>query len=306
MKSSTPMKLINLTLITLIALGSTFMFSACSEKAQEKVSSEDHASTLHSLFEAYPDVITERGDAKYAENLKKAMGFYGEQKYAEAIPLFDELINSYPANDSINFYAGISYLGAGEAEEAAVRLRGIIAEEGSNFGAPAKWYLGLAYIELKDKKTAGEIFTELAQGESSYKEKAGKVLDNLPEIQTVDRALNPTDVVDLAKETFMTDEEGFEYYMPMNLGDNQELSIRATQNNEQLLIRYNKLFTAASYVDLYNEAGERVYNDENHSIRAGKELEINLQPFPAGTYKLQVRLDNNVMVKQRMLLYGSM
>jgi hypothetical protein len=287
------------------ALLFSLVLIACSKKTAEK-----EADLFGEFFTPYPDLITQRGDSAPSDRLKKALGFYAAQDYNSAITVFDEMILEYPANDSLNFYSGISYLATGKSIEAITRFEDVSDIEGSEFAIPAQWYLSLAYISSGDKTQAAVILAGLSKKKNSYQKKASDLLADLPYVE-IDAAAEARKldiekkIIDVARETFKIDEDGFESYSYLDLGHDAEISIRATARNQNLFVRYNKLFTANSAIKIYNNRGRLMHQEDHDSVRGGNEVEINLDDLPGGTYSLFVRVDG-LMIKQRMLLHGAM
>ncbi|MEZ5009821.1 MAG: hypothetical protein R2753_16855 [Chitinophagales bacterium] len=132
----------------------------------------------HMEYKAYPDMIT-RGAGEELSNLEKlAISSYNTENYEISSEHFEKLSAKYPENEKYALFLGISYLGANQPDNAIDALSAVQNDQ-SAFCNDINWYLGLAYLKIKDKGKAKEIFTKLSAVDCYYKEAAKEILQKL-------------------------------------------------------------------------------------------------------------------------------
>ncbi len=135
------------------------------------------------LFEAYYkpyyNVLesTERSTSSNTE--LTGMKLYEQGKYAEAVSVFDQALKQNPEDVSLNFYRGLSQLARNKIQDAIEDLNEVAAKTTSPLHEPARWFLGLAYLESGDIDNAREIFNEIARSGDAYSERAAKIIELL-------------------------------------------------------------------------------------------------------------------------------
>jgi tetratricopeptide (TPR) repeat protein len=151
--------------------------SACSRKAASEP--EDISA---SFFSPYQDVVTERGIPGSLPGLDSAMKLYNTGEYAKAVAQFEKALQSYPGNDTLNFYAGVSKLGAGDGAGAIDHFHSILRYSDSPFASPSQWYLALSYIEADQKDMSVRVLKALSDSGGANAAKAKDLLKKLPGI----------------------------------------------------------------------------------------------------------------------------
>lgn len=147
-------------------------------------------------FMAYEDVISGELDlmlntrsggeddemTKALRELKKGLNFYNENNYKEAIPYFENYVNTNPdARDyeDINFYLGVSYMGESQMDKGAAIFEQLTDSKNSDIQQDATWYLALAKAKQGDQEGAKALFVALKDSEK-YGAKANKILNPAP------------------------------------------------------------------------------------------------------------------------------
>ncbi len=137
--------------------------------------------TPQALYETYYTVYPAdpvlRGEPTVDYN--QAMRLYQEERYQEAIPLFEEL----QANDStdpwIALFLGNSHLNTGETE-AAIRYFGQVAEaDDAIVRRYGQWYLALSYLRNGDLSASEEQLRSLSEQPGMFQRKAQIMLEEM-------------------------------------------------------------------------------------------------------------------------------
>jgi tetratricopeptide (TPR) repeat protein len=140
----------------------------------------------YSHFDSLPSALVQsdisRSPLGQIDAVQAALLKYESGEYDEAIPLFEEALESYHKDSSIlNLYYGISLLGSGKSAEAikplakAARNR----EDSVPLQRASNWYLALAHLAEGDKEVCQEVLTELIQEEGDYHDQAVKLRKEL-------------------------------------------------------------------------------------------------------------------------------
>ncbi len=131
-------------------------------------------------FEPYQNIIAPvtRND-KPSDALGKAMQFYDKGAYAEALPIFRELLVENPDDLSVQFYTALCYLSEGESPNAIHHLSKVEQKNDPVWESPAHWYLALAYLRTGNIDQAKFHIDRLMAGNSSYRQKAEALLSGI-------------------------------------------------------------------------------------------------------------------------------
>ena len=84
----------------------------------------------------------------------RAMIDYKTGEYQSAIQSWNSLLKERPGNDSLEYFIASSYLALDNYEEAITHFKKVTTQGSSLFEADANWYLGLAYLKLKQTDKA--------------------------------------------------------------------------------------------------------------------------------------------------------
>jgi tetratricopeptide (TPR) repeat protein len=134
--------------------------------------------TQHFEFADYPDMITRGSGEELSNSEKLAISAYNAENYEISIEHFEVLKDKYPDNVKYGLFLGISYLGNNKPELAIETFKGM-KYQGTEFCNDVNWYLGLAYLRIRDKAAAREIFTKLADKNCYYHAAASDILAKL-------------------------------------------------------------------------------------------------------------------------------
>ncbi len=100
--------------------------------------------------------------------------------HEDAIVEFERVLKNDPNNYHALFYTGVHYLGGGETERAVKNLNKVFAVKDGEFYDATKWYLALAYIKMKDVKSARKNLSELEKNpDSKFQKQAAETLKEL-------------------------------------------------------------------------------------------------------------------------------
>lgn len=113
----------------------------------------------------------ERGDL--------AMRLYDQQRYEEAVKVFDTALTKNPDNINLQFYKALSLMSIGQADSAIVQLQQVLENTQDQWYEPARWYLGLAYLQSGQVNQAKGIFIAIKASDDSYSERAIEILEAL-------------------------------------------------------------------------------------------------------------------------------
>ena len=131
--------------------------------------------TYYSPDEGLPTTLGYMDDAQFAEGMIS----YKMGDYAEALDYWQPLLSADPANDTLNYYGGLAYLGSGQAEKAIAHLEKVTANEGSAYQTDARWYLALAYLKNERTTEAQALLQILTEEDSPYREASREILEKL-------------------------------------------------------------------------------------------------------------------------------
>lgn len=131
-----------------IATSAVFLF---------KNSGEDKL--VAAYFEADPGLATAMSSGEdYAFN--RGMVDYKMGKYQEAIDVWRPLEAAAPANDTLHYFSGVSFLALKKTDSAVRHLRLAWDNSGSSFRSDAGWYLALALLDQGKKDEARTLLQQ--------------------------------------------------------------------------------------------------------------------------------------------------
>lgn len=141
----------------------------------------DYQQLFEENFNNYPDILSQRGES-YPDHLMldEAMSYYKNKDFVNASVLFEALDkDDLPADDAIQFYSGISFLGAGNPEKASMILRSIATNNENPFREQARWYLALSFLSQEKPEEARILLEDIAKNKSWNHVKANQLLKEL-------------------------------------------------------------------------------------------------------------------------------
>ena len=126
----------------------------------------------------YQDLISGRRDDDADEQVALFMTYYNQERHAEAV---SQLSNVDLTNKPLlQLYAGISYLGAGQFQQARQSFRAP-AIAGSLYAIYARWYQALAHLKECNVEEAKKLLAIISSDETdgSYQKRAQALMDDL-------------------------------------------------------------------------------------------------------------------------------
>ncbi|MEZ4849368.1 MAG: tetratricopeptide repeat protein [Bacteroidia bacterium] len=133
------------------------------------------------LFDQYYETYSIPGNLRSPEThfdslWNEGIKAYNEQKYEEAIPLFQQILESDSLTSSASFFLGLSLLEENQLAKSAQALEMTINDENSLFRDQASWYRALIYLKQNQTDNAGETLHGLASKSGKYGELAKELL----------------------------------------------------------------------------------------------------------------------------------
>ena len=104
---------------------------------------------------------------------------YNANDFLSAIKSFKHSINNGVNKYKAIFYIGVSYLNIGEVENAIQYFQTIEKDRNNEFYFDTQWYLALCYTKNNELSKAQYLLKKLIESESTYKEKAEKLLKEI-------------------------------------------------------------------------------------------------------------------------------
>jgi tetratricopeptide (TPR) repeat protein len=135
----------------------------------------------HSYYSAYPCVFNKRGCNQEEESVtwKQAVNRYQQEKYPEALVLFNQLSDSAGRHDIADFLAGICYMELDSMDQAKRSFIQIAKRPGSLVHDHALWYLGLTCLQLDQRPEAVQALSSIGNQSSEFYDKAQQILSVL-------------------------------------------------------------------------------------------------------------------------------
>ncbi|MFQ6093963.1 MAG: tol-pal system YbgF family protein [bacterium] len=123
-------------------------------------------------------------DETVATLFEEGMAAYADGDFSKAIKKLSELTKSHSEFGEALFYLGISYLMENKIAQAIDALqKSAVLLEGYPLGEQSHWYLGMAYLRLKDKDKAIEQFQRVVDLNGAYKVSAERMIEKIEEIR---------------------------------------------------------------------------------------------------------------------------
>lgn len=149
--------------VRILALSFLFVFLAFGCGEGTAGGSSDTQSLFKKYFEPY------RYEVNVAGTRRDAMRTYQDEKYQEAIKLFDEILDQRP-DDAMSFYKGIALLSTDQAATAVPIFETLSARPDWQFQQQSSWYLAMAYLANDEAdKAKAALKTHQSSGVFIYK-----------------------------------------------------------------------------------------------------------------------------------------
>lgn len=131
-------------------------------------------------YEPYESVIKMRSaDNKADKLLVNAIQLYEAGEYAEALPLFQEIIEKDTSKVEMNLYSGISQMEVKKYKEASGSFKTIIDQNDNLYIEQAEWYLSFCYLMTDQIPLAIKSFKEIADSNGFYQKKAQEIIKKI-------------------------------------------------------------------------------------------------------------------------------
>ena len=132
-------------------------------------------------FEIYPTVgISRSADTEIMDNsFKQGLVLFNQEKYEEALNVFQHLIKEGKENPVLHFYAGESYQNLQDYTQAITEYKSVIKHNENLFIEQAEWYIGLCYLKKGDISLAANQFNKIVADDGYYKQDAKALLRRL-------------------------------------------------------------------------------------------------------------------------------
>lgn len=138
------------------------------------------AQSFQAIPSAIPQSGIDRGEHASQEAQHKALALYEQEKYSEAIPVFESYLENQEANTPVRFYYGISLLAEQKAHQSIEQFERVFQESTNHaYQRSAQWYQALAYLLLNQKQNARAILEELTQKDGDFHEEAQELIEQL-------------------------------------------------------------------------------------------------------------------------------
>jgi tetratricopeptide (TPR) repeat protein len=135
-------------------------------------------------FEPYPSTRpVVRGTPPGATATTDAMALYEARDYRGALAAFEVRLEGESPDSHVLFYAGLSRLALGEAEEATLALEKVLRLGPSELKAPAEWYLALVHLRAHHLGETRSRLEHIVQTGGFYQDKARGLLSALNRLE---------------------------------------------------------------------------------------------------------------------------
>ncbi len=121
---------------------------------------------------------TTRNNPNIIDPFANAVEMYKQGQYQAAATFFSDLMTKDPNSITAHFFGGITKMELGDYKQAIGLLNEVVSKNGE-YKKEAQWYLGLAYLKIKETKRAATYFKELAESKGYYQTQAQDLLNHL-------------------------------------------------------------------------------------------------------------------------------
>lgn len=231
--------------------------------------------------------------SKDQSKLQNAIDCYQEKDYYCAIKTLQPLIAKDDQNAAAQFYLGLSYLGSKQSNLAINALQKTMEIGDPAYDIHTRWYLGLAYLDSDQIEKAVPIFQTLAQQETTYRDHAQDILDELgytadspmPEEELAGKSLLAPSLEDMENKALV-------------IGLHDDISLGANHEKELISLTYKLDTEQDATLKVLNEASEVVHVVKRSPWRQGDEWNVDLQYLEEGSYTMRLELSDGEIVEQ--------
>jgi tetratricopeptide (TPR) repeat protein len=131
--------------------------------------------------------ISRSGNVDIAEALR----FFSKSDYPTAIGLFDKILVNDPNNFAVRYYSGISNIELNNYNQAILMFESIIKDGNNLYTENADWYLGLSYLAAGQVNQAESVFTRIISTPGHYYyDEAKSILEKIGKSEKNKKFLN--------------------------------------------------------------------------------------------------------------------
>ena len=173
-KSSSTTVFVKYATLAAAALAGIFMI------IKTLIPSSDPGKIFNSYYKPFEAMssITRSIEGNPAGEYSAAIALYKNGDYAKASAEFKAISEKDTGDESPKFFTGLSQM-ALENYSQAIELLSEVSAKPGEYGKEARWYLGLAYLKVSDRRKALECFEYLSRSEGYYRERSEKILRRL-------------------------------------------------------------------------------------------------------------------------------
>lgn len=137
------------------------------------------ANVYAQFYSPYQSFGIDRSGGKVQGVLSLALQKYNEQRYQEALSLFQLVIKQNGNDPAGNFYAGMSYQELRQYQKAIYHYDRVIRNHDNLFVEQAEWYMGLCFLQTNNRNKAIPLFQKIQNEHGYYGSKAEKILKEI-------------------------------------------------------------------------------------------------------------------------------
>ena len=151
----------------LVLLGSILLTNQKTPQAEDLFNNYYHAETSI--------MITRSSNIDIDNDVRTALQFYSNAEYQKAISLFEN------NNDNIisKFYLGLSFIETNEFTKAEESFQAVLNHNDNLFIEQATWYKALCLLKLEENDEAMQLFTNIENSNSLFKDQASEILKSM-------------------------------------------------------------------------------------------------------------------------------
>ena len=143
-------------------------------------SNVSHEKLFNQYYKPFESNMTFRSaDNNLNSSLSKAMQLYENKNFADALVLFEEILQSDPDRVGLNLYSGISRMELHEYEKAGTSFDKVINDQFNLYIEQAEWYLSLCYIITNQNDKAVQLLDKIVDNKSYNYKAAKRILKKL-------------------------------------------------------------------------------------------------------------------------------
>ncbi len=138
-----------------------------------------HESLFAEYYKPFPNTIPIVRSQDAGNLLQQAMWAYEKRSYTEASKHLQDLLDQEPENVLAHFYLGNALLFLNRPGQAVSHFQKIRYQNNHKLQEHVEWYLGLAYLKLREIERARTIFAEINARNGTYQKQSRELLDRL-------------------------------------------------------------------------------------------------------------------------------